>query len=59
LKEPYIIDYRNLLVAATGTGKTVVSDYKNFRSNNKSKVTFVAHRKRYLQQAKATFQGFF
>ncbi len=52
--------YKNLLVAATGTGKTVISafDYKNFRSNNKSsKLLFVAHRKEILQQAKATFQG--
>ncbi|GGF00310.1 DEAD/DEAH box helicase [Flavobacterium limi] len=52
--------YRNLLVAATGTGKTVISafDYKTFRSNNKSsKLLFVAHRKEILQQAKATFQG--
>ena len=51
---------RNLIVAATGTGKTVISafDYKNFRSNNKSsKLLFVAHRKEILQQAKATFQG--
>lgn len=52
--------YRNLLVAATGTGKTVISafDYKNFRNNNKSSnLLFVAHRKEILQQAKATFQG--
>ncbi|MEP7095070.1 MAG: DUF3427 domain-containing protein [Flavobacterium sp.] len=52
--------YRNLLVAATGTGKTVISafDYKNFKNNNKSsKLLFVAHRKEILQQAKATFQG--
>jgi superfamily II DNA or RNA helicase len=52
--------YKNLLVAATGTGKTVISafDYKNFRSNNKSsKLLFVAHRKEILQQARATFQG--
>ncbi len=52
--------YRNLLVAATGTGKTVISafDYKNFRNNSKSsKLLFVAHRKEILQQAKATFQG--
>ena len=51
---------RNLLVAATGTGKTVISafDYKNFRQSNKSsKLLFVAHRKEILQQAKATFQG--
>lgn len=52
--------YRNLLVAATGTGKTVISafDYKNFRNNNQSsKLLFVAHRKEILQQAKVTFQG--
>jgi superfamily II DNA or RNA helicase len=52
--------YRNLLVAATGTGKTVISafDYKNFRNNNQSsKLLFIAHRKEILQQAKATFQG--
>lgn len=52
--------YRNLLVAATGTGKTVISafDYKNFRNtNSSSKLLFVAHRKEILQQAKATFQG--
>ena len=52
--------YKNLLVAATGTGKTVISafDYKTFRNNNKSsKLLFVAHRKEILQQAKATFQG--
>lgn len=52
--------YRNLLVAATGTGKTVISafDYKSFKEKNKSsKILFVAHRKEILQQAKATFQG--
>jgi superfamily II DNA or RNA helicase len=52
--------YRNLLVAATGTGKTVISafDYKNFRNNNiSSKLLFVAHRKEILQQAQATFRG--
>lgn len=51
---------KNLLVAATGTGKTVISafDYKNYRNNNKtSKLLFVAHRKEILQQAKAAFQG--
>ncbi len=52
--------YRNLLVAATGTGKTVVSafDYKRFKQKNASaKLLFVAHRKEILQQAQATFQG--
>ena len=51
---------RNLLVAATGTGKTVISsfDYKNFRKENKSsKLLFLAHRKEILEQALSTFQG--
>lgn len=52
--------FRNLLVAATGTGKTVVSafDYKNFRQKHPtSKLLFIAHRREILQQARATFQG--
>ena len=52
--------YKNLLVAATGTGKTVISafDYKRFRQNNPSaKLLFVAHRKEILIQARATFQA--
>ncbi len=51
---------RNLVVAATGTGKTVISafDYKNFRQNNKSsKLLFLAHRKEILTQALATYRG--
>lgn len=51
---------RNLLVAATGTGKTVISafDYKNFKNNNTtSKLLFVAHRKEILEQALSTFRG--
>lgn len=52
--------FRNLIVAATGTGKTVVSafDYKKFKIQNQSaRLLFVAHRKEILQQAQATFQG--
>ncbi len=52
--------YRNLIVAATGTGKTVISafDYKRFRKENpSSRLLFVAHRKEILQQTQATFQG--
>jgi superfamily II DNA or RNA helicase len=52
--------YRNLVVAATGTGKTVISafDYKNFRQNNKSsKLLFLAHRKEILTQSLATYRG--
>ncbi|MEI6815367.1 MAG: DUF3427 domain-containing protein [Bacteroidota bacterium] len=52
--------FRNLIVAATGMGKTIISafDYKNFRQKNKSsKLLFVAHRKEILTQSIATFQG--
>jgi len=52
--------FRNLIVAATGTGKTVISgfDYQQFKLNNKSaKLLFIAHRKEILTQARATFQG--
>ncbi|MCU0239935.1 MAG: DUF3427 domain-containing protein [Pyrinomonadaceae bacterium] len=52
--------YRNLVVAATGTGKTLISafDYKNFRQNNKtSKLLFLAHRKEILTQSLATYRG--
>jgi len=52
--------FRNLIVAATGTGKTVISafDYKNFRQNNKSaKLLFLAHRKEIIQKSLSTFQG--
>jgi superfamily II DNA or RNA helicase len=51
---------RNLLVAATGTGKTVISafDYKRFKLENKSaKLLFLAHRKEILTQSQSTFQG--
>lgn len=52
--------FKNLIVAATGTGKTVISafDYKSFVKNNSSaKLLFVAHRREILEQARATFQG--
>jgi len=51
--------FKNLLVAATGTGKTVISafDYKRFKNSNTSaKLLFIAHRKEILLQARATFQ---
>ena len=53
-------NYRNLVVAATGTGKTVISalDYRNFRlNNNRSRLLFVAHREEILKQSQQTFQG--
>lgn len=51
---------KNLVVAATGTGKTVISafDYKAFKLNNKSaKLLFLAHRKEILTQSMSTYQG--
>jgi superfamily II DNA or RNA helicase len=52
--------FRNLIVAATGTGKTVISafDYKKFRQHNQSsKILFLAHRKEILNQSLNTFRG--
>ena len=51
---------KNLVVAATGTGKTVISafDYKRFKqSNTSARLLFLAHRKEILTQALATFRG--
>jgi superfamily II DNA or RNA helicase/HKD family nuclease len=50
---------KNLLVAATGVGKTVISafDYKRFKNKNKSaKLLFVAHREEILKQSLETFR---
>lgn len=52
--------FRNLVVAATGTGKTVVSafDFKRFlQSKSNARFLYVAHRKEILQQALSLFQG--
>lgn len=54
--------YRNLIVAATGTGKTVISafDYKHFKKQNASnpcRLLFVAHREEILNQSIDTFRG--
>lgn len=51
---------RNLIVAATGTGKTMISafDYKQFKENNDTaKLLFLAHRKEILEQSMLTFRG--
>lgn len=53
---------RNLVVAATGTGKTVISafDYLRFCKANPGKANrllFVAHREEILHQSQDTFQG--
>jgi len=54
--------YKNLLVAATGTGKTVISafDYRRFRRSNVGKpcrLLFVAHREEILRQSLKCFRG--
>ena len=54
--------FRNLIVAATGTGKTVISalDYKRFRKQNTGKpcrLLFIAHREEILKQSLYTFRA--
>jgi superfamily II DNA or RNA helicase/HKD family nuclease len=52
--------WRNLVVAATGTGKTVVAafDFKRFyeKQQRQAKLLFVAHRREILEQAIDTFR---
>jgi len=52
--------FRNLVVAATGTGKTVMAafDYAHFRRVNPgaSRLLFVAHRKEILNQARDCYR---
>lgn len=52
--------WRNLIVAATGTGKTVVAafDFKRFylSKNRQARLLFVAHRREILEQAAGTFR---
>ena len=54
--------FRNLVVAATGTGKTVVSalDYKRFcreRHGARNRLLFIAHREEILRQSLETFRA--
>ena len=51
--------HRNLLVAATGTGKTVMAavDYVRLRPTlPRARLLFVAHRQEILEQSRATFR---
>lgn len=51
--------HRNLLVSATGTGKTVMAalDYQRLRKRlSRARLLFVAHRKEILDQSLATFR---
>lgn len=52
--------YRNLVVAATGTGKTVISafDFRRFyKSHPSAKFLYIAHREEILKQARATYRA--
>lgn len=53
--------WRNLVVAATGTGKTVVAafDYRNTceKTGGQPRLLFVAHRQQILQQALDTYRA--
>ena len=51
--------WKNLVVAATGTGKTVIaaSDYKAFAQTGcRSRLLFIAHREEILKQSLVTFR---
>lgn len=51
---------RNLVVAATGTGKTIVAalDYKRLRQENPAaSLLFVAHRNQILEQSRAAYRA--
>ncbi len=54
-------NYKNLVVAATGTGKTVISawDYQRFSKNNSlhNRLLFIAHREEILEQSISCFRG--
>ena len=52
--------FRNLVVAATGTGKTLISafDFANFvKEKPDAKFLFVAHREEILKQARTAYRG--
>ncbi len=55
-------NYRNLIVAATGTGKTVISafdyrDYRNSNPNRPNRLLFIAHRSEILKQSLQCYRG--
>ena len=52
--------FRNLVVAATGTGKTLISafDFAHFlKTKPDAKFLFVAHKEEILRQALASYRG--
>jgi superfamily II DNA or RNA helicase/HKD family nuclease len=52
--------FRNLVVAATGTGKTVIAAFDYLRAceraGTRPRLLFLAHRREILEQARATFR---
>lgn len=53
-------NFRNLIVAATGTGKTVISafDYQDFVfSHKRARILFTAHREEILRQSLNTYRS--
>ncbi|GAB3537044.1 DUF3427 domain-containing protein [Pontibacter brevis] len=61
VEREFYSNYRNLIVAATGTGKTIISafDYQRFFLSQKGKANllFIAHRKEILEQSVASFRA--
>ncbi len=54
--------WRNLVVAATGTGKTIIAalDYRGWiktHAHDQNRLLFIAHREEILQQSIATYQA--
>lgn len=52
--------YRNLVVAATGTGKTIISAFdfaKFYQANPEANFLFIAHREEILKQAQGAYRG--
>ncbi len=53
--------WRNLVIAATGTGKTLIAafDFKRFfeQQGRQARLLFIAHRREILEQALATFRN--
>jgi superfamily II DNA or RNA helicase len=53
-------NFKNLIVAATGTGKTVISafDYQEFaRKHSRARILFTAHREEILRQSLNTYRS--
>ena len=58
-------NYKNLIIAATGTGKTAISafDYKDFNhmfkkeNGREARLLFIVHREKILKQARSTYRS--